>query len=66
MATHGQGYRENSEPSLHCAVAKDKCNVHLDNIGIRLGSYNANAHVVTLTATGQKLFTGSSSARREP
>ena len=48
LATHGQGYRENSEPSLHCAVAKDKCNVHLDNIGIRLGSYNANApeHVV--------------------
>ena len=48
MATHGQGYRENSEPSLHCAVAKDKCNVHLDNIGIRLGNYNANApeHVV--------------------
>lgn len=48
MATHGEGYRENSEPSLHCAVAKDRCNVHLDNIGIRLGSYNANApeHVV--------------------
>ena len=48
MATHGQGYRENAEPSLHCAVAKDYCNVHLDNIGIRLGNYNANApqHVV--------------------
>lgn len=48
LATHGQGYRENSEPSLHCAVAKDYCNVHLDNIGIRLGNYNANApqHVV--------------------
>jgi hypothetical protein len=48
MATHGQGYRENAEPSLHCAVAKDKCNVHLDNIGIRLVSYNVNApeHVV--------------------
>jgi hypothetical protein len=48
LATHGQGYRENSEPSLHCAVAKDKCNVHLDNIAIRLSTYNANApqHVV--------------------
>ncbi|MFO1303596.1 MAG: hypothetical protein U1F54_07675 [Burkholderiales bacterium] len=47
-ATHGQGFRENSEPSLHCAVAKDFCNVHLDNVGIRLGNYNANApqHVV--------------------
>ena len=43
LATHGQGYRENSEPSLHCAVAKDYCNVHLDNVGIRLGNYNANA-----------------------
>ncbi len=48
MATNGEGYRENSEPSLHCAVAKDFCNVHLDNIGIRLGNYNANApgHVI--------------------
>lgn len=43
LATHGQGYRENSEPSLHCAVASDYCNVHLDNVGIRLGNYNANA-----------------------
>ncbi|WP_165251147.1 hypothetical protein [Paludisphaera soli] len=43
LATHGQGFRENSEPSLHCAVADDYCNVHLDNIGIRLGNYNANA-----------------------
>ena len=48
LATHGQGFRENSEPSLHCAVAKDFCNIHLDNVGIRLGNYNANApqHVV--------------------
>jgi len=30
------------------------------------GSNNANARLVTLDATGQKLFTGSSSARREP
>lgn len=47
-ATHGQGYRENAEPSLHCAVARDRCNIHLDNVAIRLGSYNANApqHVV--------------------
>ena len=43
LATHGQGFRESSEPSLHCAVAKDYCNIHLDNIGIRLGNYNANA-----------------------
>jgi hypothetical protein len=48
LATHGQGFRESTEPSLHCAVAKDNCNVHLDNIAIRLGNYNANApeHVV--------------------
>jgi len=48
LATHGQGFRESTEPSLHCAVAKDYCNVHLDNIAIRLGNYNANApeHVV--------------------
>lgn len=48
LATHGQGFRENAEPSLHCAVAKDRCNIHLDNIAIRIGSYNANAplHVV--------------------
>jgi len=48
LATHGQGFRESTEPSLHCAVATDYCNVHLDNIAIRLGNYNANApqHVV--------------------
>lgn len=48
LATHGQGFREKSEPSLHCAVAEDYCNVHLDNVGIRVGNYNANApqHVV--------------------
>lgn len=60
MATHGQGYRENDEPSLHCAVAKDKCNVHLDNIGIRLGSYNANApqHVVDELIWQDKILPG--------
>ena len=48
LATHGRGFRESTEPSLHCAVAKDFCNVHLDNIAIRLGNYNVNApqHVV--------------------
>jgi hypothetical protein len=30
------------------------------------GSNNANARTVTLDGTGQRLFTGSSSARREP
>jgi hypothetical protein len=60
MATHGQGYRENSEPSLHCAVAPDVCNVHLDNIGIRLGSYNANApeHVVDELLWQDKIIPG--------
>jgi hypothetical protein len=60
MATHGQGYRENSEPSLHCAVAKDKCNVHLDNIGIRLGNYNANApqHVADELIWQDKILPG--------
>jgi len=49
MATHGEGFREDSEPSLHCAVAKDYCNVHLDNIPIRLGgNYIANAPQHTL------------------
>jgi hypothetical protein len=40
LATHGGGYREDGSPSLHCAVAKDRCNVHLDNIGFRLHGYN--------------------------
>ena len=58
MATHGQGYRENNEPSLHCAVAKDRCNIHLDNIAIRVGSYNANApqHVVDELIRGAEVF----------
>src|SRR5437773_1959248 len=29
LATHGKGYREKGSPSLHCAIAKDICNVHL-------------------------------------
>ena len=60
MATNGEGYRENSEPSLHCAVAKDYCNVHLDNIGIRLGNYNANApeHVVDELFWQDKILPG--------
>lgn len=60
LATHGQGYREDSEPSLHCAVAKDLCNVHLDNVGIRLGNYNANApqHVADELIWQDKILPG--------
>jgi hypothetical protein len=43
LATHGQGYREKGSPSLHCAVASDKCSVHLDNIGFRCDGYQPNA-----------------------
>ena len=48
LATHGQGYREKGSPSLHCAVARDVCNVHLDNIGFRLNGYGPDAgqHIV--------------------
>jgi hypothetical protein len=60
LATHGQGYREKSEPSLHCAVAKDFCNVHLDNVGIRVGNYNANApqHVADELIWQDKILPG--------
>ncbi len=60
MATHGEGYRENAEPSLHCAVASDYCNVHLDNIGIRSGNYNINApqHVVDELFWQDKILPG--------
>jgi hypothetical protein len=60
LATHGQGYREKSEPSLHCAVAEDYCNVHLDNVGIRVGNYNANApqHVVDELLWQDKILPG--------
>ncbi len=48
LATHGQGYREEGSPSLHCAIAPDICNVHLDNIGFRLNGYGPDAgqHIV--------------------
>lgn len=48
LATHGQGYREEGSPSLHCAIAPDICNVHLDNIGFRLDGYGPDAgqHIV--------------------
>ncbi|QOJ14433.1 MAG: hypothetical protein HRU75_07180 [Planctomycetia bacterium] len=47
-ATHGQGFREEGSPSLHCAVAADRCNVHLDNVGFRLSGYGPDApqHIV--------------------
>lgn len=32
-ATHGLGYREIGSPSLHCAIAADVCNIHLDDFG---------------------------------
>ncbi len=38
-ATHGRGYREIGSPSLHCAIASDICNVHLDDFGfVAIGS----------------------------
>ena len=44
LATHGDGYREQSAGAmLHCAVAKDVCNVHLDDTAFVLEGYNANA-----------------------
>jgi len=32
-ATDGEGYREIGQPSLHCAISKTICNVHLDEFG---------------------------------
>jgi hypothetical protein len=48
LATHGQGYREKGSPSLHCAIAPDICNVHLDNVGFRMDGYGPDAgqHIV--------------------
>jgi hypothetical protein len=43
LATRGEGYRETGSPSLHCAVAPDLCNVHLDNVGFRLNGYGPDA-----------------------
>ncbi|MBK8915135.1 MAG: hypothetical protein IPM64_11150 [Phycisphaerales bacterium] len=47
-ATHGEGFREEGSPSLHCAVAADRCNIHLDNVGFRLKGYGPDApqHIV--------------------
>jgi hypothetical protein len=33
LATDGEGYREIGQPSLHIAIGKDICNVHLDEFG---------------------------------
>jgi hypothetical protein len=33
LATEGEGYREIGRPSLHIAIAKEKCNVHEDEFG---------------------------------
>ncbi len=39
VATHGGGYREIGSPSLHCAIASDVCNIHLDDFGfVSVGS----------------------------
>jgi len=43
LATHGQSFREPGAPSLHIAIAPDKCNVHLDNWGFKLQGYGPNA-----------------------
>lgn len=33
LFTDGEGYREIGQPSLHIAIGKDTCNVHLDEFG---------------------------------
>jgi hypothetical protein len=33
LATDGEGYREIGQPSLHCAISKTICNVHIDEFG---------------------------------
>lgn len=39
VATHGGGYREIGSPSLHCAIASDVCNIHIDDFGfVAIGS----------------------------
>lgn len=39
VATHGGGYRQIGSPSLHCAIASDVCNIHLDDFGfVAIGS----------------------------
>lgn len=39
VATHGGGYREIGSPSLHCAIAADVCNIHIDDFGfVAIGS----------------------------
>ncbi|MBT3058252.1 MAG: hypothetical protein AB2728_04435 [Candidatus Thiodiazotropha sp.] len=32
-ATKGEGYREVGAPSLHCQIAANSCNIHLDSYG---------------------------------
>lgn len=56
LATHGKGYRERGSPSLHCAIAPDVCNVHLDKIGIRADNYGPNAGVHTADELGWQTF----------
>lgn len=48
LVTRGEGYREKGSPNLHCAIAPDLCNVHLDNVGFRLDGYGPDAgqHIV--------------------
>lgn len=49
FATEGEGYREPGSPSLHCAVAASKCNIHLDAVGFKVaGAYGPDApqHIV--------------------
>lgn len=48
LATEGEGYRERGSPSLHCAVARRLCKVHLDNFGFVLTGYEPDAgeHIV--------------------
>ncbi|MCP5197356.1 MAG: hypothetical protein H6974_11315 [Gammaproteobacteria bacterium] len=44
-ATQGEGYRETGAPSLHCQIAAQRCNIHLDSYGF-----------VAIAPDGQKYY----------
>ncbi len=44
-ATQGEGYRETGAPSLHCQIAAQSCNIHLDSYGF-----------VAIAPDGQKYY----------
>ena len=44
-ATRGEGYREISDTSLHCQVAADECNIHIDYVGFVARGPNGESYV---------------------